>query len=327
MAAMRAGQIPGPRARDPSPRACRRARRIRPPARPAARRDQGHRRVLTGMADAGHPILQFGTSRFLQAHVDLFVSEASQSGQALGGITVVQTTGNPASSARLRAIARPQGFDIIVRGLVGGQPVTMHKTCRSVRAALTRARTGRSCANRCEAQCAWWCRTQATPAGRSTPPTARHGWPPLRRRRSRSRPSCSCCCTTAGVPNPTPRSRCCRASSCRATASNCAARGGTRRRMVVPDAVHRLAARPRGVGELARRSHRLRGTRTGGRGGRALRAVGGRAAAAARVALHAPRHRADRRAGALRTAQAVPAQPRAHAAGDTNGCTAAKPPT
>jgi tagaturonate reductase len=88
------------------------------------------------MADAGHPILQFGTSRFLQAHVDLFVSEAAQSGQALGGITVVQTTGNPVSSARLRAIARPQGFDIVVRGLVDGAPVTMRKTCSAVRAAL-----------------------------------------------------------------------------------------------------------------------------------------------------------------------------------------------
>ena len=87
------------------------------------------------MADAV-PILQFGTSRFLQAHVDLFVSDALASGQALGGITVVQTTGNPASSARLRAIARPQGFDVVVRGLVDGAPVTMHRTCRSVRAAL-----------------------------------------------------------------------------------------------------------------------------------------------------------------------------------------------
>lgn len=92
--------------------------------------------MLSAVADEGHPILQFGTSRFLQAHVDLFVSEAAQSGLALGGITVVQTTGNPASSTRLRAIARPQGFDIIVRGLVDGAPVTMRKTCRAVQAAL-----------------------------------------------------------------------------------------------------------------------------------------------------------------------------------------------
>jgi tagaturonate reductase len=43
----------------------------------------------------GHPILQFGTSRFLQAHVDLFVSEAAERGEALGGITVVQSTEQP----------------------------------------------------------------------------------------------------------------------------------------------------------------------------------------------------------------------------------------
>jgi len=82
------------------------------------------------------PILQFGTSRFLQAHVDLFVSEAMERGDALGGITVVQTTANPASSARLRAIARPEGFDILVRGQLDGAPVETRRTCRSVRAAL-----------------------------------------------------------------------------------------------------------------------------------------------------------------------------------------------
>jgi tagaturonate reductase len=84
----------------------------------------------------GHPILQFGTSRFLQAHVDLFVSEAAEQGEALGGITVVQTTGNPASSARTRALARAEGFEVIVRGLAGGQPVQARKTCRSVREAF-----------------------------------------------------------------------------------------------------------------------------------------------------------------------------------------------
>ncbi|HJV61317.1 MAG TPA: mannitol dehydrogenase family protein [Albitalea sp.] len=85
---------------------------------------------------AGQPVLQFGTSRFLQAHVDLFVSEAAERGEALGGITVVQTTGNPASTMRTRAMARAQGFEVIVRGLVDGQPVESRKTCRSVREAF-----------------------------------------------------------------------------------------------------------------------------------------------------------------------------------------------
>ncbi|HJV68758.1 mannitol dehydrogenase family protein [Ideonella sp.] len=85
---------------------------------------------------AGHPILQFGTSRFLQAHVDLFVSEAAERGEALGGITVVQSTGNPASTMRTQAMARAEGFPVVVRGLAGGQPVEVRKTCRSVREAF-----------------------------------------------------------------------------------------------------------------------------------------------------------------------------------------------
>jgi tagaturonate reductase len=89
--------------------------------------------MLNGAANAGHPILQFGTSRFLQAHVDLFVSEAAERGEALGGITVVQSTGNPASTRRTQALARPEGFEIVVRGLAQGQPVELSKTCHSVR--------------------------------------------------------------------------------------------------------------------------------------------------------------------------------------------------
>lgn len=85
---------------------------------------------------SGYPILQFGTSRFLQAHVDLFVSEADETGEALGGITVVQGTDNPISTRRTLALARSEGYEVIVRGLSGGQPVEMRKTCRSVREAL-----------------------------------------------------------------------------------------------------------------------------------------------------------------------------------------------
>jgi tagaturonate reductase len=84
----------------------------------------------------GQPILQFGTSRFLQAHVDLFVSEAAERGEALGGITVVQSTGSPASTMRTQAMARDEGFPVIVRGLVRGRLVETRKTCRSVREAL-----------------------------------------------------------------------------------------------------------------------------------------------------------------------------------------------
>jgi tagaturonate reductase len=84
------------------------------------------------------PILQFGTSRFLQAHADLFVSEALSRGEALGRITVVQTTDSPASTARLAALA--EGYEVIVRGLRGGEPVEERQRVTSVQAALSTAR-------------------------------------------------------------------------------------------------------------------------------------------------------------------------------------------
>ncbi|WP_457421219.1 mannitol dehydrogenase family protein [Roseateles sp. P5_E7] len=95
--------------------------------------------MLNGAMSAGHPILQFGTSRFLQAHVDLFVSEAAERGEALGGITVVQSTRSPTSTMRTQALARAEGFDVVVRGLSGGQAVDVRKTCRSVREAFLAA--------------------------------------------------------------------------------------------------------------------------------------------------------------------------------------------
>ncbi|CAJ0740335.1 mannitol dehydrogenase family protein [Ralstonia mannitolilytica] len=82
------------------------------------------------------PILQFGTSRFLQAHVDLFVSEALDAGQALGGITVVQTTANPASAARVAALAGGAGYPVRIRGLRDGAPFDQTVTCHAVQRAL-----------------------------------------------------------------------------------------------------------------------------------------------------------------------------------------------
>jgi tagaturonate reductase len=76
------------------------------------------------------PIVQFGTSRFLQAHADLFISDAMREGQAVGPVTVVQTSGAADRAGRLAAFdGRP--LPIVVRGLEGGEPVerTEHTTC------------------------------------------------------------------------------------------------------------------------------------------------------------------------------------------------------
>jgi tagaturonate reductase len=69
------------------------------------------------------PILQFGASRFLQAHVDLFVSEALPKGEAMGRIAVAGTTGSPESRRRIAAFAKGEPYPVLVKGLKGGAVV------------------------------------------------------------------------------------------------------------------------------------------------------------------------------------------------------------
>jgi tagaturonate reductase len=69
------------------------------------------------------PILQFGASRFLQAHVDLFVSEALPRGEAIGRIAVAGTTGSPESRRRIAAFATGKPYRVLVKGLSNGAVV------------------------------------------------------------------------------------------------------------------------------------------------------------------------------------------------------------
>lgn len=85
------------------------------------------------------PILQFGTSRFLQAHADLFVSEAMEAGRALGAITVVQTSGDAKRAGRIGALSAPEGFPVIIRGLENGVAVEQTLRVRSVARSLSTA--------------------------------------------------------------------------------------------------------------------------------------------------------------------------------------------
>jgi tagaturonate reductase len=68
------------------------------------------------------PIVQFGTSRFLQAHADLFLSEARGRGQDVGPVTIVQTTASGARSGRLAAFDGTP-IPIVIRGIENGAPV------------------------------------------------------------------------------------------------------------------------------------------------------------------------------------------------------------
>ncbi len=83
------------------------------------------------------PIMQFGTSRFLQAHGDLFVSEAMEKGEALGPITVVQTTGASERAERLKGLTVDGGFPVRIRGIEGGHPINRVRHVTSVRRALS----------------------------------------------------------------------------------------------------------------------------------------------------------------------------------------------
>jgi tagaturonate reductase len=79
------------------------------------------------------PILQFGTSRFLQAHADLFLSEGQES---QGPVTVVQSSGDAGRSGRLAALAA--GYDVRVQGLEHGTAVTrVHRVTSVVRTLST----------------------------------------------------------------------------------------------------------------------------------------------------------------------------------------------
>ncbi|CAN91400.1 MULTISPECIES: D-mannonate oxidoreductase [Sorangium] len=84
----------------------------------------------------GNPILQFGTSRFLQAHADFFISEALGVGRALGTITVVQTTSNPESRARIDALRAQGRYPVRIRGLRREEVVDTTIECGSITEAL-----------------------------------------------------------------------------------------------------------------------------------------------------------------------------------------------
>lgn len=79
------------------------------------------------------PVIQFGTSRFLQAHADLFLSE----GTPAKAVTVVQTSGDPARAGRLAALAAPEGYPVRIRGLQDGSTVDETRRVTSVKRCLT----------------------------------------------------------------------------------------------------------------------------------------------------------------------------------------------
>lgn len=68
-------------------------------------------------------IVQFGTSGFLQTHVDTFASQARDAGQVVPGIVIVQTTRDRGRTRRLAGFAYPAGFPVVIRRVEGGSPI------------------------------------------------------------------------------------------------------------------------------------------------------------------------------------------------------------
>ncbi|MEO9338910.1 mannitol dehydrogenase family protein [Mesorhizobium sp. SB112] len=81
-------------------------------------------------------IMQFGTSRFLQAHVDLFAHEANESGGVPIEITVVKISPDDARAHRVAAFSDPGGFPIKVRGVSNGGTIDQAVQVKSVKSAL-----------------------------------------------------------------------------------------------------------------------------------------------------------------------------------------------
>ena len=88
-----------------------------------------------------NPILQFGTSRFLQAHVDLFVAEAARQtpSRALGKITVVQTTTSIESRARIDALRASGRYPVRIRGRRREETIDETLDCDAIAEALVAA--------------------------------------------------------------------------------------------------------------------------------------------------------------------------------------------
>jgi tagaturonate reductase len=72
-------------------------------------------------------IFQFGTSRFLQAHADLFISEANGP-----KISVIASSGGAQGRARLAALSSKEGYPVLIRGVENGEFVERREIVSSI---------------------------------------------------------------------------------------------------------------------------------------------------------------------------------------------------
>ncbi|MBJ7539372.1 mannitol dehydrogenase [Marinomonas transparens] len=81
-------------------------------------------------------IMQFGTSRFLQAHVDFFVGESIANGDSTSKIAIVQSSSNSAGKRRLTAFNQSSSYPVKVRGLQDGKIIDQSHQVQAIEVAL-----------------------------------------------------------------------------------------------------------------------------------------------------------------------------------------------
>lgn len=80
-------------------------------------------------------LLQFGTSRFLEAHADLIISETMPHHP----ICVVQSSRHAATAGRLRHLASPAGYPVRIQGQVDGAALEHETMITAIGKALSTA--------------------------------------------------------------------------------------------------------------------------------------------------------------------------------------------
>ncbi|HEV3116297.1 MAG TPA: altronate dehydrogenase [Gemmataceae bacterium] len=85
------------------------------------------------MASAAETILQFGSGKFLRAFADLFIDQANRTGQDIGRVVVVQSTGESRAAALNQQGGR---YHVLVRGLENAATIDRIEEVQSVSRAL-----------------------------------------------------------------------------------------------------------------------------------------------------------------------------------------------
>ncbi|EPJ48206.1 MAG: hypothetical protein OFPI_30760 [Osedax symbiont Rs2] len=81
-------------------------------------------------------IMQFGTSRFLQAHVDYFVSHSLAQGHSKAPVQVVQSSDSPAGGSRVAAMNSCTSYPVRIQGIKDGAVIDTQEQISSICGAL-----------------------------------------------------------------------------------------------------------------------------------------------------------------------------------------------